>query len=184
MQEKEKLAPAKAFLTSTTGWAAVFCLVGAAAIFMPWMETLTFHGPMKDGVIQAKSWPSQGWAYGTRLWHGYPTTFAFLGLLLFLFLTSPIKPIPLWRSIVLFLAAVGILTLIVIGREYNHRPSLGDAPQEGIWVGYSWAIGSYVPIASALALTFIAGVEIRARVKTYITDRKSGQKPDLKMTNE
>jgi len=161
---QERPLPAKAFLTSTTGWAIVLCLLGAGAIFLPWAETLTYHGHLQDGVIQVKGFPSRAWVYGSRLWHGYATTFAFLGLCLVLFVTSPIKPIPLWRSIVLLLASVGILMLIVIGRESNHAPALGDAPQEGTWVTYSWAVGSYVPIASALALALVAGVEIRARV--------------------
>ncbi len=166
---QERLAAAKTFLTSTAGWAMVLCLLGAAAIFMPWAETVTWHGHLEeDGVIRGKGFPFQDWVYGSRLWHGYPTTFAFLGLFLFLFVTSPIKPIPLWRSIVLFLSIVGILILLVIGWEYDHRPSLGDAPQEDIWVTYSWALGSYVPIASALALALVAGIEIRARVITAL----------------
>jgi hypothetical protein len=161
---QERPLPPKIVLMSTTHWAIVLCLLGACAIFLPWAETLTYHGYLQDGIIQVKGTPSRDWVYGSRLWHGYATTYAFFGLFLFLFVTSPIKPNPLWRSIVLLLAAVGILLLMVVGREWNHAPTLGDAPQDGTWMTYSWAIGSYVPIASAVALALVASVEIRGKI--------------------
>jgi hypothetical protein len=159
-----RLPVVKTFLSSSTGWAIIVGLLGAAAVFIPWAEMLTVRGQLENGVIHSKDLPYHEWVYGTRFWHGYPTIFAFYGLVLFLVVTSPIKPVPLWRSIALLLAAAGILVLVAIGHEYNHSPALGDAPQQGIWVTYSWAIGSYIPFASALALAFLASLEIRARV--------------------
>jgi hypothetical protein len=117
----------KRFLASTTGWAMIFCLLGAGAIFMPWAEARQFRGPLDaEGVFQSMGAGFPETIYATRLWHGYPTTFLFLGLFLFLFITRRINGVPLWQSLVLVTVPVGISVLLLIGREYHHAAFASD----------------------------------------------------------
>ena len=101
--------------------------------------------------------------YAPRLWHGYPVCIAFVGLFLFLFVTSPMKPIPLWRSATVFLVTAATLALILMGREYNH-PVFASDPEAGTVAIHSWALGSYIPIAAAIALLLVTSAEFRGRV--------------------
>jgi hypothetical protein len=160
----EETTSLRRFLASTTGWAMIFCLLGAAAIFLPWAEARQYRGQFDaDGVFHTKGHGFPETIYATRLWHGYSTTFLFVGLFLFLFVTRRINGVPLWQSLVLLAVAVGTLALLLVGREYNHAAFASDE-SAGKLVDHSWTAGSCVPVAAALALVLVACIEMRSKV--------------------
>ena len=131
---------------------------------MPWAEARHFRGHEDaEGVFHTKGFGFPEAVYPSRLWHGYPTTFLFVGLFLFLLVTRRINGIPLWQSLILLVVPVGILVLLLIGREYDHAAFASDEAA-GKVVAHSWTMASYTPVAAALALILLASIEIRGKV--------------------
>jgi hypothetical protein len=116
--------PPKRPLISTSNWAILFCVAGTVSIFLPWSE-LNTYGSRYNGLGS---------------WHGIPTGITFVVLFLFLVATTPLYPVPLWRSIILFVAGGLILLFsgMFIGQTINRPPcTFKEAPTSRS----PWALG-------------------------------------------
>jgi hypothetical protein len=83
-------------LASTSGIAMLLCVLGCSLLFFPWasVDVMYVHPtPQPDGKYKAKFRSSESIS-GYKLWQGMGCTAAFFGVLLFLFVTGPLEPIP------------------------------------------------------------------------------------------
>jgi hypothetical protein len=146
--EKRKSLIRQLFCT-TTGAAMIFCLVGGAAVFLPWVDNLRGYG----------YWG--GSANGFITWHGITSGITFFVLFLLLVATSPFDPVPLWRSILLFLpgAAIVLFASLFIGTFVNTP-----------WVKIRE--GAYSTLCLGLLLIVLATLEIRGLILRHLTNRK------------
>jgi hypothetical protein len=95
---------------TTTGWSLLFCLLGVAATFQPFVPVAELQVPdvRKNGVPIAQVF-------------GHESPFAitaggiFLSLFLLLIATGFIEPIPLWRSVLIILAGTGVVGVMGLG---------------------------------------------------------------------
>jgi hypothetical protein len=123
----------------TTGWAMVFCVAGIVSIFVPWVE-----------VYGGWGFDFTGQRNGLVTWHGVVTGVLFAVLFLFLVATSPLEPVPLWRSITLGVA--GALALLVTGLFIGRYA----APPLAVVLA-----GAYLALGLGFGLVFLAALEIR-----------------------
>jgi hypothetical protein len=89
-EEIDPAAWAKHWLRTTTGWAALLCLLGAAATFLPWARVSIF------GFVTLQA--------GFDSWHGIVSGLAFAAAFLVLVAGEFFKPLPLVRAAVILLA--------------------------------------------------------------------------------
>src|SRR5438876_3229741 len=109
-----------------TGWAMIFCLIGATTVFMPWGWVIPGYEnvpPQAAEIFRGFPQIPPGAHYnGLFSWYGVVTCIAYAVLFLFLVATSPLYPVPLWRSILLFLGGAFILLIVslFLGRFAGH----------------------------------------------------------------
>jgi hypothetical protein len=100
------------FLATTSGWAIIFCLLGAVAGILPWATLSVLRQSSVRGAHE--------FVLGIAGWQGVLTTTIFLVLALILILTTRFAaPVPRWRS--LLLAAAGAA---VVGAAWNYASSI------------------------------------------------------------
>jgi hypothetical protein len=153
---------------TTTGWAMICCLVGAATIFMPWGRGIPGFGKVDATVPpqpaemfrQLPQLPPGGYYNGLFSWHGVVTCVAFAVLFLFLVATSPLYPVPLWRSILLFVGGSFVLLIVILffGRFGGPLFRFGE--------------GSYITLGLAFMLLFLSALEIRALLIRWTRPRE------------
>jgi hypothetical protein len=117
----------------------IFCLIGVAAIFLPWARVPSYEGIGLRVTLADRN--------GLASWHGIAAGITFVVLFLFLVATSPVYPVPLWRSIILSVLS----TLIVIFSAVF----VGDFSRTEI------KPGAYVALALGFVLLFITALEFR-----------------------
>jgi hypothetical protein len=140
----------------TTGWAMTFCLMGVTTVFLSWVD-ISAGGNIPDQV----AYYAGGNYNGFFTWHGFTTGITFFVLFLLLVATSPFDPVPLWRSILLFLAASAIVvfTSLFIGRFVN-QPFVKIRE------------GAYSALGLGLSLIVLATLEIRGMILRQLKNRK------------
>jgi hypothetical protein len=106
-------------------------------VFVPWLRHGSFNGMMS--------------------WHGIVNLILMILLFLFLVATSPLKPVPLWRTIPL--SAAGCLVLLFTGLFIGN---FGTALLEA---------GVYLEFAAGVALLFVAALEIRGQLIRWQQER-------------
>src|SRR5689334_14455249 len=103
--------------------ALTLCVLGCALLFLPWAETMTLWvepTPQPDGTYKALRLPSHELVPGYRFWHASAAAGGFLALLLFLFATGRVRPMPWWRPTVVLAVAVGVLVTVLVGMSAHH----------------------------------------------------------------
>jgi hypothetical protein len=157
---------------TTTGWAMIGCVLGVAAVFIPWVFFFGFATyPGLDEAMRAGGIiPNQylhlvqgipgnfhpgryGFYDGFVTWCGMATGITFFVLLLLLIATSPFDPVPLWRSVVLFGAASLIVlfaSLFITKFAYNPLFVIRE--------------GAYATLGLGLGLIVLVAIEVRGFV--------------------
>jgi hypothetical protein len=110
----------------TTGWAILFCALGLFGCLLPWSNEGT----------------------GFRTWNGIFTGIVFILLPAFLVATSPLRPTPLWRPLVLMGTS---LFIVFVTALYLTRKVEG---------GVTGLV--FMPMAAAVGLLFLGSVDLRA----------------------
>jgi hypothetical protein len=91
-------------------------------------------------------------------------TAAFFGVLLFLFVTGPLDPIPWWRTAVVMTGGAGIIGAVLYGMLYP-AGLLESNLQTGRWIiGRFWEAANYVALGLAVALVFLGAFEVRSSI--------------------
>src|SRR5439155_14044352 len=121
----------------TTIFAMLLSIVGAIMVFVPWFRLGSLNGMMS--------------------WHGIVDLIVWILLFLFLVATSPLKPVPLWRTFPL--VAGGALVLLFTGLFIGH---FNPAPLDA---------GVYLEFGSGVALLFVAALEIRGQLIRWQAER-------------
>lgn len=133
---------------TTTGWALIPCILGSLSPAFPWV----------DAGIGVKM---IGFDTGSG---GILITILFAVTLLFLFATSPLLPVPWWRSMTVALLAIGvIIVLLVAGGRY--------------WPGFPTPkhhIGGFVAYMCAFCLLLIVSAEVRNLILRHQASRERG----------
>jgi hypothetical protein len=147
--------PRRRFLATTTGWAMIFCVLGVGSIFVPWAHLSSkFSGRFAaehSGEIRLLERLHQDHSQnGLVSWHGIPTGILFVLLFLLLVATSPLDPVPLWRTIVLLVGGLLVVLFpsLFIERFVNH-PLI------------SVGAGAYFALILGFGLLFLGALEIR-----------------------
>jgi hypothetical protein len=118
--------------------------------------------PQPDGTYEAKSLPSSESVSGYELTQGMGCSAAFFGVLVFLLVTGPLEPIPWWRSAVVMAGGAGIIGAVVFGMRYPGE-RLESNLQTGRWIlSTAWGAANYVALGLAVALVFLAAIEMRS----------------------
>lgn len=139
----------------TTACAIALCLAGAVSIFAPWIRTA--YSPYGG-------WFQPGQHNGFFTWHGVPTALTFVLLFLLLVATSPLHPVPLWRSILLLVG--GCLVVLFTGLFIQR------------WTGYALVEvqgGAYCSLGLGIGLLFLGALEIRGLLLRRF-QRQEGQR--------
>jgi hypothetical protein len=132
----------------------IFCVLGAISIFVIWAShSSKFSGrfvtsdPVEGRLILKLN---DGGQNGLVSWHGIPTGILFVLLFLLLVATSPLDPVPLWRTILLLVGGflVVLLPSLFIERFANH-PVIAVGP------------GAYMALILGFGLLFLGALEIR-----------------------
>jgi tRNA A-37 threonylcarbamoyl transferase component Bud32 len=129
---------AKMFAT-TTGWAMILCVLGGLRTFLPW--AVQHRWEVAPGVI----WTGDNNILGFESTFGLLTAMTFLLLFLLLVATGFLEPIPIWRPLSLFVAAILAILFSVL------PPS----------VGQSLHAGAYLAIVLGVGLLFLGALQIR-----------------------
>lgn len=127
--------PVAQFFRSTTAWGMICSFIGGVAVFLPW-DVPAFFAPR----------------IGSTLWFGGAISSSFLFLLLYLFATGPLEPIPIWRPIVTFAGAAIILVLFNV---YAYGPG-------GNWVKF---VGCWATLLATMGLLIASAAELRSVLK-------------------
>jgi hypothetical protein len=126
----------------TTVFAMVLSLLGAAMVFAPWVSVPGFGGRTP-------------WS-----WQAVVNLILLITLFLFLIATSPLKPVPLWRSIALI--GVAFLVLLFAGlfmADYGGRLRL--------------EAGVYLQFVAGFGLLLIGALEIRGHLIRWQQEQHS-----------
>ena len=163
------------FFTSTTGWTIIVCLLGIAATFQPFSPLAQVESLQPERLGQPI--PPNPWFESTQVF-GYesPLTIAvgtmFLALFLLLIATSFIQPIPLWRSVLILLAGIVVMSVMGLAvqskssglrqHQYTQIQSFLDA-----WPGIIWPIVArikfpvYVITGLGCGLVLLGTIQLR-----------------------
>jgi hypothetical protein len=144
--------PRRSFFATPSGWAMIFCVAGVGSIFLPWAFT--------TGVLTVGAWTHPEHEIVLRLkegsrnalvsWHGIPTGIIFVLLFLLLVATSPLNPVPLWRTILLLLG--GFLVVLFTSMYVGHFAGFQVVRVGG---------GAYLALGLGFGLLFLGALEIR-----------------------
>jgi hypothetical protein len=145
--------PRKNFFTTPSGWAMIFCVAGVCALFFPWLTPTGILGRVKlehGDVGWALQVQQKGSQNALASWHGIPTGIVFVLLFLLMVATSPLNPVPFWRTLVLLVGGflVVLFTSMFVGR----------------FVGMEFvavAGGAYLALGLGFGLLFLGALEIR-----------------------
>ena len=121
----------------TTVFAMLLSIFGAGMVFVPWYKPGNLNGMMS--------------------WHGIVDLIVWILLFLFLVATSPLKPVPLWRTFPL--VAGGALVLLFTGLCIGR---FSPAPLDA---------GVYLEFVSGVALLFVAALEVRGQLIRWQAER-------------
>ncbi len=127
----------------TTIFAMVLSVLGALMVFVPWIAP--FH---RNGLVS---------------WHGVVNLILLITLFFFLVATSPLKPVPLWRS--MGLVAVAFFVLLFTGLFIG---AFSPIPLEA---------GVYLEFAAGFLLLFVGALEIRGQLIRWQEDRAIALQP-------
>jgi hypothetical protein len=150
---------------STTSIAMLLCLVGCGSLLLPWAQAtvMTFDPVAQaDGSYKLKSWLTESYL-GYRFWHASVSALALLGLFLFLLVTSPIRPVPWWRSAAALIDGAGIIIIVLVGLNYRYDTLESDL-ERGRAVLPSWSVVNYLAMGLAAGIMMVAGFELRSRI--------------------
>jgi hypothetical protein len=157
------------FLT-TTNVATALCLVGVLAVFLPWADANSqqFRSGNTAWVYRT--------LYGFQFWPADVAAGLLFALLLFLIVTSPFRPVPVWRTVVLFLvaaAAAGNLVVLALLRErlcYQlAQPEVGFA---GTLLNVNWMPGPFFVAFAVVGLFVVGAFEIRDRIARHLAAKE------------
>jgi hypothetical protein len=104
----ESRSPPRRLLAGTTILALLVCLLGAAAVFLPWSATLT---PTGEEAVN-----------GLHTWHGAGVAGVFLALAAVLLAGGLPRRARLWRPLALLGASVGVSVLSVLYMSWVAEP--------------------------------------------------------------
>jgi hypothetical protein len=154
-------------LWSTAGAAALLCVLGCALVFFPWCSaSVMYFDPtlQADGTYKAKALPSIEEAPGYGLWQGVGSAAAFLGILVFLVITGPLRPVPWWRSVAVLAGGAAIAGAVLLGMRHPPRSFESDLQAGRVFSDVSWDPANYGALGLAVALVLVAAVELRQSV--------------------
>lgn len=154
-------------LASTAGLAGLLCVLGAGTLFLSWADATVIHfdpskPPQPDGSVKALRVYPESYS-GYRFWHAGAAAGGFLGLLLFLVSTGGLQPPPWWRSAVLLAVGGAITAVVVVGMNGRHAVADGDK-DAGVAVAMTWGAANYIVLGLAVAIMFVAAIELRGRI--------------------
>jgi hypothetical protein len=157
------------FLT-TTNVAAALCLVGVLAVFLPWADT-----SYQQLLSGNKAWFYHT-LYGFQFWPADIVAGLLFALLLFLIVTSPFRPVPVWRTVVLFLvaaAAAGSLVCFALLRErLCYQMAHPEAGSPGTLLNVNWLPGPFFTALPVVGLFVVGAVEIRDRIAHHLAAKE------------
>jgi hypothetical protein len=168
-------------LWSTTGASVLLCIVGCALLFAPWASARVIYvdpTPQADGSYKAKALPTTEEVPGYGLWQGVVSAGAFLGVLVFLVVTGPLRPVPWWRSALMMAAGAGIAGAVILGMRHPARGLEIDLEAGRLVLGAGWRGANYVALGLAVALVFVAAVELRWFVARRRDHQEPGERPE------
>jgi hypothetical protein len=123
------------------------CVIGAVSMFLPFATGLGYWNSRIDlGIIKLDFGSLAPPGFVT--WHGNLIIYLYIVLFGFLAAMSPLRPVPIWRS--LSVAAVAALTLLLMLLCYYGSR----------WVLHGWRVGGWLNIAAATGLHILCFVEL------------------------
>jgi predicted Ser/Thr protein kinase len=162
---------------ATAGGSFLISLGGIACALFPW------------GQIYQPSFKTWSSVAGVGWWQGMLSGGLFGGVLLLLASTVVLKPVPLWRPLLTFLAGIG--TVVAVS-SYLLEMSNGSLPVQPLLHAASWGIriegreattineanvfakagkSPYVTLALAASLLLLAAIELGAILKQRANDK-------------
>jgi hypothetical protein len=133
----------------------IFCVLGVVSIFLPWANPANqFSGRFASPDLEEMRLVVRVHQDGTHnalvIWHGIPTGILFVLLFLLLVATSPLMPVPLWRTILLLVGGFLLVLFpsLFVGRFAGHP---------AVRVGW----GAYFALVLGFGLLFLGALEIR-----------------------
>jgi hypothetical protein len=99
--------------------------------------------------------------YGYQLWGGLASAAVFLGALVFLVITGPLRPTPAWRSAALLGAGAAGLGIVVAGMALPPAAFRSDEASARLVLAAGWGAGHYLALALSGGVLLASALELR-----------------------
>jgi hypothetical protein len=169
-------------LSWTSGVSLLVCVLGCALLFVPWVSASIAYvdpTPQSDGTYKAKSMPAAQEVPAYRLWQGVGSAAAFLGVVVFLVVTGPLRPDPWWQSAVVMAVGTAITAAIVLGMRQPPGELQSDLEAGRLVFGLHWEWANYTALGCAVALMLVAALGLRRSIARAQGAKEIGGTGDL-----